>query len=455
VIAKVTSGGGFRGVLDYLTQQKKQSHDRAKTAMPEHESGPEREHREHEIDAPEKHKSVPEREQFSATLPTETAHDGRDREAVEKTLEAGEGERHRLIGGNMAGRTSRELAREFEVFHEQRPEIKKPVHHVSLSAALGERLTVEEWNEIAEKYVQRMGFEHSPYVVIRHIDTEHDHVHIVTSRVDAHAKVVSDFRSKARAEEFVREIEDEYDLVRVKRSRDIERAAPKRGELERFERTGELSTKMKLQGHVDYALKGGATATEFVEKLNRVGVEVIPYFRSAEQIAGVSFRLGKQLMKGSNLGRGYSWPGLQKRGLEYDRERDLAALREAQMRAVREKHESRIQPAKATGRISESVNREHEIGRRDRLTREPKAESRAREMLRELALAELGRDGRGAVERLNEIAGVERAQQPTGREEKGTERGLIHDQTRAQIPERELATPAKEKTPDKVIELVR
>src|SRR5205823_499532 len=119
-----------------------------------------------------------------------------------------------------------------------------------------------------------------------------------------------------------------------------------------------LSAKMKLQGHVDYALKEKATATEFIEKLNRVGVDVIPYFRSAELVTGVSFRLGKQLMKGSDLGRGYSWPGLQKRGLEYDQERDLAVLRDAHWRAIREKQESRIQPAKATEQGSKSAVKE-------------------------------------------------------------------------------------------------
>lgn len=455
MIAKVTSGGGFRGILEYLTQPKKQSHDMAKTAAREHEGGHEREHREHEIDVPGKHKSVHEREQFGPTSETEKALDGRDRDEVEKSLEDGKGERHRLIGGNMAGRTARELAREFEVFREQRPEIAKPVHHVSLSAALGERLTVEEWDEIAGKYVRRMGFEYSPYVVIRHIDTEHDHIHIVTSRVDARGKVVPDFRSKARAEEFVRDIEEEYNLVRVKRSRDIERAAPKRGELERFERTGELSTKMKLQGHVDYAVKGGASATEFIERLNRVGVEVIPYFRSADLVTGVSFRMGKQLMKGSDLGRGYSWPGLQKRGLEYDRERDLAALREAHGRAIREKQESRIQPAPAAVQGGKSAVREMEVGRRDRLTREPKAERRALELLRELARVEMGKDARGAVERINEITGVAHAERPAERGDRAPEKGLTHDQTQTQVPERDLATVTKEKTPDKIIELIR
>lgn len=414
MIAKVTSGGGFRGALDYLTQPKKQTQSE-----------------------------------------TEKALDAHNRVERERTLEEREGERHRLIGGNMAGRTARKLAREFEVFREQRPEIAKPVHHVSLSAAQGERLTVEEWNEIAEKYVRRMGYEHSPYVVIRHVDTEHDHVHIVTSRVDAHGKAVSDFRSKARAEEFVREIEDEYDLVRVRRSRDIVRAAPKRGELERFERTGELSAKMKLQGHVDYALKGGATATEFIEKLKRIGVEVVPYFLRAELVTGISFRLGKQLMKGSDLGRGYSWPGLQKRRLEYDRERDLAALREAQMSAVREKHESRIQPSPTVAQDGGSAGREHKVSRRDRLAREPKSERKALELLHKLAGAESGRSGRGAVERLNEITGVVRAEQPAEREKQVPERDLIREPILTQTPEREPATPAKEKTHDKVIELIR
>jgi hypothetical protein len=48
-----------------------------------------------------------------------------------------------------------------------------------------------------------------------------------------------------------------------------------------------------------------------------------------------------------------------------------------------------------------------------------------------------------------------RAQQPDGREERAPEKGLILDQTLTQTPGREPATPAKAKTPDKVIELSR
>jgi hypothetical protein len=34
---------------------------------------------------------------------------------------------HEIIGGNMAGRTSAELTREFEAVRQQRPDIRKPV----------------------------------------------------------------------------------------------------------------------------------------------------------------------------------------------------------------------------------------------------------------------------------------------------------------------------------------
>jgi hypothetical protein len=123
MIAKVTNGGGFRGVLEYLTQQKKQSHDRAQPDGREQELELDRARREHEIDAPEKIKSALAREHLGVALETNKSLDGRDPEEIEKTLEDGERERHRLIGGNMAGRTARELASEFVVFREQRPEI--------------------------------------------------------------------------------------------------------------------------------------------------------------------------------------------------------------------------------------------------------------------------------------------------------------------------------------------
>lgn len=89
---------------------------------------------------------------------------------------------------------------------------------------------------------------------------------------------------------------------------------------------------MELQGHVEVALKDSPTATEFIERLQVVGVETIPFIKDGRAI-GVSFRKDKQLMKGSNLGRGFSWNALQERGLDYHPERDRTAIEAARQRA--------------------------------------------------------------------------------------------------------------------------
>jgi hypothetical protein len=295
MIAKITGGASFGGALAYLMKLK-------------------------EPRQKEKKELYQERLKDAQRTPGEPA----------PAFEAGE--RHRVIGGNLSGDTRGEMSEEFRTISKQRPDIEKPVHHASLSAGEKDRLTVEQWNEIADRYIEEMGFKDCPYAVIQHRDGNVDHIHILASRVDTQGKVVSVWQSKERAQEVMRGIERDYGLERVKSSHEVERAAPKRGEIEHFNRTGILSAKMELQGHVEVALKDSPTATQFIERLQAVGVETIPYLKDGRAV-GVSFRKDKQLMKGSNLGRGFSWNALQERGLDYQPERDRTAIEAARQRA--------------------------------------------------------------------------------------------------------------------------
>lgn len=296
MIGNITGGASFGDLLGYLTN-------------------------------PKEHKRAEEREQYREKFKEALHTPGEPAPPFEA------GERHRIIGGNMSGRTEQELAREFEVISRQRPEIEKPVHHASLSSHEKDGISVEEWLEIAAKYVERMGYGDAPYVVIQHRDGATDHVHIVTSRVDLRGNVVSDWQCKERAEAVLRDIEREHGLQQIKSSHEVERAAPTRGEIEHFNRTGELSAKMALQGHVEQALRDFPTATEFIERLQLSGIETIPYVQKDGRMTGVSFRKGRELMKGSDLGRGFSWNALQRRGLSYEQERDRPAIEAARERA--------------------------------------------------------------------------------------------------------------------------
>lgn len=126
------------------------------------------------------------------------------------------GDRGSIIGGNMAGTTPRELAKEFGAFRKLRPNLSRAVAHIPLSAHPDDRhLSNAEWREIADTVAKGLGFEHCARVLVRHIDTEHEHVHLVLSRIDLHGKTVSDANDFQRAEKLLRQIERDHGLKQV------------------------------------------------------------------------------------------------------------------------------------------------------------------------------------------------------------------------------------------------
>src|SRR4051812_41094512 len=88
-----------------------------------------------------------------------------------------------LIGGNMLGENAQELVTEFSESRKLRPNRQRAVYHTSLSAAPKEHLSDQKWNQVAGKYLDQMGLQGCQYVIVRHKDTEIDHIHIVASRI--------------------------------------------------------------------------------------------------------------------------------------------------------------------------------------------------------------------------------------------------------------------------------
>ncbi len=239
------------------------------------------------------------------------------------------GQRLRIIGGIMSNETARGMTSEFRIFAQQRPNISKPVHHAILSAAPGDSLTAWQWEEIGEQYAHKMGFVECPYTVIQHRDTAHDHIHIVLSRVSVFGKVTLEWQNKMRAEKLMRDFEQQYNLTRVPSSRVALRRAPTRSELIVLDRTGKRSVKMVMQDTIDVTLKRCPPLIDFIEELQEQGISVFPYLQSDGRVSGISFELDGKAMKGCSLGRGYSWNGLQERGLSYEAERDYLVVAKA------------------------------------------------------------------------------------------------------------------------------
>jgi len=64
-----------------------------------------------------------------------------------------------------------------------RHDSEKRYAHISLNLPRGEHLNDTDFFELSKNYMNHMGYGEQPYVVIRHHDTKHEHVHIVSSTI--------------------------------------------------------------------------------------------------------------------------------------------------------------------------------------------------------------------------------------------------------------------------------
>ena len=239
-----------------------------------------------------------------------------------------------IIGGNMAGRTSTELTREFEAVRQQRPDIRKPVEHLAVSFARDERpLSNDEMARLADEYLTRRGhdLDRLQYVVVRHRDKEQQHFHILLNRVRTDRTVVpQQWREYVRNKETCRTLERDFGLRPVRNEHSRPDRAPTRGEDRMARDRGLVSEKEQLKALIRDAAKEAPTISEFVRRLQAKGVQVRANVARTGHVSGISYRLDRVAVKGSGLGRAYSFEGLQKEhGVRYDRARDLPVLEHA------------------------------------------------------------------------------------------------------------------------------
>ncbi len=91
---------------------------------------------------------------------------------------------HRVLGGNVMGDLD-ELKVQFYRESMLRPDIKKPVMHLFASWAPEDVVSDEQMQVVADRLLKSMDFdtEKHQYLVVRHLDTQNHHFHIVANRV--------------------------------------------------------------------------------------------------------------------------------------------------------------------------------------------------------------------------------------------------------------------------------
>ena len=206
-------------------------------------------------------------------------------------------------------------------FQGQRNATKNRYAHISLNLPHGEHLDDGTFLKISKEYMDNIGYGEQPYVVVRHTDTKHEHVHIVTTNVKEDGKVLGIYNSYRRNIATHQHLEKKYGLSpspspKAKQERQL--PLYRLPELQ-FGMDATQGTKFYLQDVLN-----GINQKYKVRSFEELAKLVRPYHielrttKNETGRIGVAYGLNNQkgyrtrFINGSTLHRGLSGPKLQK-----------------------------------------------------------------------------------------------------------------------------------------------
>lgn len=106
--------------------------------------------------------------------------------------------------------------------------------HVSLNFDPSEKLPENKLLQIASDYMQKIGFGEQPYLVYKHEDAGHPHIHIVSTTIKANGSRINTHNiGKNQSQKARKEIEQTYGLIKAERQQQLKSPGIKPVEVEK------------------------------------------------------------------------------------------------------------------------------------------------------------------------------------------------------------------------------
>ena len=130
-----------------------------------------------------------------------------------------------LVAEGVRHKSRESIIRSFVTQTELNPRVAKTVGHISLdfSAQDRDKLTNAKMVQIANEYLNAMGITNTQYIIARHNDKEHPHIHIVFNRIDNNGKTISDKNDRYKSERICKELPDKYNLYFAQGKENVKR----------------------------------------------------------------------------------------------------------------------------------------------------------------------------------------------------------------------------------------
>lgn len=182
--------------------------------------------------------------------------------------------------------------------------ISKPVAHISLdfSAQDRDKLTNQKMVQIALEYMQNMGYGNTQFIIARHHDTDHPHIHLVLNRIDYDGKRISDQNERIRSTKVCKELTEKYGLYFAKGKENIKEHRLREPDKTKYEIYNILKREVSRCGNWQ----------ELIANLNQKGVTVeFKTKGSTDKIEGVKFSKNGYSFSGSKVDKQFSYSKIE------------------------------------------------------------------------------------------------------------------------------------------------
>ncbi len=153
--------------------------------------------------------------------------------------------------------------------------------------------------QIARDYMKQMGIENTQYIIARHFDKEHPHIHLVYNRVDNNGKTITDSNDRFRSEKICKELTEKYGLYFATGKENVKEHRLKEPDKTKYEIYNTLKVlvpKCKSWQQLTAELQKTGIKTEFKTKGN------------SDEVQGVRFEKNGYLFNGSKVDKMFSYP---------------------------------------------------------------------------------------------------------------------------------------------------
>ena len=211
-----------------------------------------------------------------------------------------------LIGEGVRLKNTGSIIKSFVAQTELNSRVTKPVGHISLDFSVQDKAKLSNafMLKVADDYMIRMGIVNTQFVIARHFDKEHPHIHIVYNRIDNQGKTISVKNDRYRSGKICKEITREYGLYFAKGKENVKvhrLKEPDKTKYEVYNILKELVPKCKNWSELESGLKVDGIKVNYKCRGN------------TNVVQGISFTKNNLRFNGSKVDRQFSYSKIKYR----------------------------------------------------------------------------------------------------------------------------------------------